>query len=268
MMLNYATLSKLCLLALLLAACSSSDYKSTPEGNRWRLARFGAQEAKIDSAELIFIDGEIFRNSEFYPMRTFYSLPVHKTNDPLWRVLENRFAGDSIEYISYTPDFLHPDSLAGDTLHYFFRIDRMRTTRQLNNRKRIELAHLDTLARSDSVAEYYTEYKGIYFRSIEPGKKAEVRWGRELVIQYRGYTLSGKVFDDSRRMDSPLRFIMGDDQQVISGIEIALEKMHLHEKARVIIPSWLAFGADGSAGDRVPSYATVIYEIEVTELGI
>lgn len=43
--------------------------------------------------------------------------------------------------------------------------------------------------------------------------------------------------------------------------------MHLKEKMRVIIPSWLAFGARGSAGGHVPPYTTVVYELEVLQLG-
>ena len=249
-----------------LTSCTSPEYKSTPGVNKWKLLSFGPQKSNLDSAEIAFINGEIYRNREIYPIRTFYSLPVHAASDPLWEVLKTRFSGDSLEYFSYAPDLLHPDSMAGDTLHYFLYIDRMRTKRQLNDARQKELLQLDSIVRSDSVANGYTEYRGIYYKILDRGDTAKVRYGKELLLQYRGQTLDGKVFDDSRRMDSPLRFVMGNDYQVLPGIELALEKMHRGDKARVIIPSWLAFGSEGSAGNRVPPYSAVIYEIEVAEL--
>lgn len=247
--------------------CGDDDFTTTPEGNRWRLVEFGNQKSYLDSAEIVYLDGQIFRNREFYPMRSFYSLAANAGDDDLWKVLRTRYTGDSLEYISYTSDFLHPDSLLGDTLHYFLRIDRMRTATQLSDDRMVELLRMDSLVRSDSVRNLYSEYNDIYFRSLSQPDSAQVRYGREVVLQYRGSTLSGKVFDDSQRMEGPLRFVMGDDRQVLPGIELALEKMHLHEKARVIIPSWLAFGARGSAGGRVGPYEPVVYELEVVALG-
>lgn len=259
--------SSFLLLVLLMVRCGDSDFTVTPEGNQWRLVKFGNQKARLDSAEIIYLDGEIFRNREFYPMRSFYSLPANAGSDDLWKILRTRFTGDSLEYISFTSDFLHPDSLMGDTLHYFLRIDRMRTSAQLRDDRLVELSRMNSLVRSDSVRTLYTEYKDIYFRSLSQPDTAQVRFGREVVLQYRGSTLSGNVFDDSRRMEGPLRFVMGDDRQVLPGIELALEKMHLHEKARVVIPSWLAFGSRGSAGGRVGGYEPVVYELEVLALG-
>lgn len=267
MILKFSTLSKVALLAALLSACTPSKYNETPGVNKWRLVSFGDQKMERDSVALIFINGEVYIKDGIYPIQTFYSLPVYPAADPLWSVLRTRFPGDSLEYFSYSADLLHPDSLAEDTLHYFLYIDRMRTAEQMQDLKRTELVALDSIARSDTLAKWYTEYKGIYFRSLEPGDTARVRVGKELVLHYRGSTLSGKIFDDSRRINSPFRFVLGNELQVLPGIAIALEKMHLHEKARVIIPSWLAFGSEGSADHRVPPYTPVIYHLEVMQLG-
>jgi FKBP-type peptidyl-prolyl cis-trans isomerase len=63
-----------------------------------------------------------------------------------------------------------------------------------------------------------------------------------------------------------LRFVYGNEDQVLKGLEIALSQMHLHEKAEVILPSWLAFGSSGSADGRVSPFTTVVYQVEVLEL--
>lgn len=260
---------KFSLLAIVLALGSClapPKYETLTDGSKWRLISFGDQKSKLDSAQLVYMDGLVLDQNED-TLRSFFNEPFTKTDDLLWEVLRKHFAGDSLEYISASADFLHPEELNDDTLTYFLRIDRMRTSRQVTDDRFRELAALDSIIRSDSVLTNYTEYKGVYLRSLSMTDTALVRDGRELLLQYRGSTLSGKVFDDSKRMEGPLRFVMGNENQVIPGIELALERMHRHEKMRVIIPSWLAFGARGSAGEIVPPYSTVVYELEVLQLG-
>lgn len=261
--------NRFCLLAMVIWITSCTNppkYQTLPDGSQWRLLAFGDQKAKLDSAELVYLDGLVLNKTKD-TVRQFYNEPFTKTDDGLWSVLEAHFSGDSLEFISASADMLHPENLAKDTLTYFLRIDRMRTLKQVRDDRFVELAKLDSIIRSDSVATLYTEYKGVYIRSLISRDTSAVREGRELLLQYRGATLSGKVFDDSKRAEGPLRFVMGNENQVIEGIELALEKMHRKEKLRVIIPSWLAFGARGSAGGLVPPYTTVVYDLEVLQLG-
>jgi FKBP-type peptidyl-prolyl cis-trans isomerase len=67
-------------------------------------------------------------------------------------------------------------------------------------------------------------------------------------------------------MVAPLRFVFGNEGQVLLGIEKALGVMRKGDYARVIIPSWNAFGNTGSADGRVLPYTPVIYEVEVLEV--
>ncbi len=264
-----SVLSRFCLPAMvicLMACTNHPKYQTLPDGSKWRLLAFGEQKTKLDSAELVYLDGLILSKTGD-TIRYFYNEPFTKTDDPLWNILRVHFAGDSLEYISASEDMLHSENRAQDTLTYFLRIDRMRTLKRVRDDRFIELTKLDSIIRSDTVATNYTEYKGVYLRSLFAPDTAAVRDGRELLLQYRGTTLSGKVFDDSNRGEGPLRFVMGNENQVIAGIELALEKMHRKEKMRVIIPSWLAFGARGSAGGLVPPYTTVVYDLEVIQLG-
>lgn len=255
--------------AIVMVSCTTAPkYQTTPDGSNWRLLAFGQQKSKLDSAQVIYMNGVILDQYRSDTLRSFYNEPFTRIdNDGLWEVLKLHYSGDSIEYISASKDFLYPDPYTGDTLVYFLHIDRMRTAAQVEDDKFKELTRLDSLIRTDSLRSDYTEYKGVYIRSLSKTDTAMVREGREVVLQYRGTTLSGKVFDDSRRMEGPLRFVMGNENQVIPGIELALEKMHRKEKMRVIIPSWLAYGARGSAGGFVPPYTTVVYDLEVLQLG-
>ena len=263
-------LSRLCLLASILTFYSCSTpvkYNDLPNGDKWRLLAFGDQKFRLDSAELVYMDGLVLNQYLTDTIQSFYNEPFPIADDALWATLERHYSGDSIEYISTNLDFLHSENHLSDTLVYLLKIDRMRTLRQVKDDRFVELTKLDTIIRADSTKKFYTEYKGVYIRSISQHDTAAVREGREILLQYSGTTLSGKLFDDSRKMEGPLRFVFGNEDQVIPGIELALEKMHRKEKIRVIIPSWLAYGARGSAGGHVAPYTTVVYDLEVLQLG-
>lgn len=233
---------------------------------QWKLLSFTDNENSLDSAEQYFVEFLISPVSGSETLAYVYDHLLKRGDDPLRIFLQTRAVGDSLKILTALPDTLNADLPYRDTLVYHLRIDRMRTRSQLEDSRLQELAFFDTLIRRDSVNRAYREISGTYFKTVAEGDTAKVLRGKEIVIHYQGRTLDGRVFDDSRRMASPLRFVFGNEDQVLAGLEIALSQMHLHEKAEVILPSWLAFGASGSADGRVPPYTPVIYRIEVLEL--
>src|SRR5690606_14932203 len=128
-----SVLSRFCLPAMvicLMACTNHPKYQTLPDGSKWRLLAFGEQKTKLDSAELVYLDGLILSKTGD-TIRYFYNEPFTKTDDPLWNILRVHFAGDSLEYISASEDMLHSENRAQDTLTYFLRIDRMRTLKQV-----------------------------------------------------------------------------------------------------------------------------------------
>ncbi|MDQ3190702.1 MAG: FKBP-type peptidyl-prolyl cis-trans isomerase [Bacteroidota bacterium] len=104
---------------------------------------------------------------------------------------------------------------------------------------------------------------GIYFISEKPGNGDLITDGIGVLINYRGYFLNGEIFDDTFEDKKPFDLVVGTSDQVISGLEIAIKKMKMGAKAKIIIPSHLAFGNKGSSTGVVPPNTTVIYQIEV-----
>jgi len=110
-----------------------------------------------------------------------------------------------------------------------------------------------------------TEY-GIYYIVQQVGSGEVVSAGDTISIHYEGYFLNGKFFDSTRQRDEPLQFVYGQQWQVIPGIEKALGYMRKGEKGLVIIPSEMAFGADGSVYSIVPPFTSVVFEIELINI--
>jgi len=251
-------------LAGALASCETPpEYKESPTGYRWKLLSFQDKSVAMDSAEHVFAEITILdqtrRETLFYEFDRLFTVE----DGSIFSYLTNRNVGDGLELIAKKPDELNEGLAMGDSLFYRIRIDRMRTAEDLENERLSELMNLDSLVRTDSVRTLYTEWEGVYFRKLEEGDTTRVRRGKEIVIHYRGRKTDGTVFDDSRRMVAPLRFVYGTEGQVLPGIAVALSRMRKGEIAEVILPSWMAFGSRGSADGRVRPYTTVIYRIEV-----
>jgi len=89
-----------------------------------------------------------------------------------------------------------------------------------------------------------------------PGKNDSVK------CHYVGTFINGQVFDSSIARNEPAVFGV---TQVIPGWTEALQLMHEGDKWRLYIPYDLAYGERG-AGDAIPPYCTLIFEIELLQV--
>lgn len=251
----------------LLTACEPApEYNVSEQGYRWKLLSFSDRNQSVDSAEHVLLEGLILSGDEEDTLDYFYDEVLIEGEYPIYNFLSSRYVGDSLKIYSFRRDSLNDDLSWNDSLVYFLRIDRIRTPRELSRMQSLEMLKLDSLIRVDSVIENYSEFEGIYMRSLREGDTLSVEKGREIVIHYQGRTSAGRVFDDSRRMAAPLRFVYGNEGQVLKGLDIALSRMNRGDVYEIILPSWLAFGARGSADGRVEPFQTVIYRLEVLEV--
>jgi FKBP-type peptidyl-prolyl cis-trans isomerase len=88
-----------------------------------------------------------------------------------------------------------------------------------------------------------------------------VQAGEMVEVNYIGSLLTGKVFDKQLDPKKPFTFRVGRSQ-VIEGWDQILQMMRPGDKWIVIIPPELAYGRRGEP-PRIPSYATLVFEMEV-----
>jgi FKBP-type peptidyl-prolyl cis-trans isomerase FkpA len=89
--------------------------------------------------------------------------------------------------------------------------------------------------------------------------------GDTVTLKIKGEMLNGRVFDDSDRYGG-LTFTWGDEGQVIPGIRQVLWALREGGYVKIILPSRLAFGREGSSTGIVPPHTPVIYTIELLHI--
>lgn len=81
---------------------------------------------------------------------------------------------------------------------------------------------------------------GIYYQQLTQGSGDQAKSGDAVRVSYKGLYLDGTAFDESEK-DKPLEFILGR-KTYIEGFEAGVKQMRKGEKARIFIPSHLAYG--------------------------
>lgn len=103
---------------------------------------------------------------------------------------------------------------------------------------------------------------GMYYISLAEGKGLKADTGLSVAIKYKGYFLDGQQFDATQE-NKPFEFTIGDEFQVIWGLQQGIKMMRAGGRAKFIIPSYLAYGEFGSSTGIVPPNTTVLYEVEL-----
>jgi FKBP-type peptidyl-prolyl cis-trans isomerase len=84
--------------------------------------------------------------------------------------------------------------------------------------------------------------------------------GASISAHYEGrFLATGRKFDSSYDRGQPFRFLVGTGQ-VIKGWDEAFLAMRPGEKRLLIVPWWLAYGAEGRG--PIPPRATLLFEVE------
>lgn len=103
---------------------------------------------------------------------------------------------------------------------------------------------------------------GLQYEIITEGNGQKPSATDQVQCHYEGQLLDGTVFDSSIKRGQPASFGVN---QVIPGWVEALQLMPEGSKWRLYIPAALGYGANG-AGDVIPPYSTLIFDVELLEI--
>jgi hypothetical protein len=195
--------------------------------------------------------------------------------------------GDSVAFMNSADSFftkivhgdLPPQIKKGSFLKFCFKLDKIQSKadlekEQAEQQKKMDEANAGRMSEEKGAIDKYVADKkitvaptasGLYFMETHKGSGAQVKAGDTVYVKYTGKTLDGKVFDTSDRSPVPVKFQIGVGQ-VIKGWDEALVMMHVGSKATILLPSSIAYGAQG-AGPQIPPFSPLLFDVEVYKIG-
>ncbi|HEX2631081.1 MAG TPA: FKBP-type peptidyl-prolyl cis-trans isomerase [Chitinophagaceae bacterium] len=105
--------------------------------------------------------------------------------------------------------------------------------------------------------------EGLQYLVIKEGTGAQPSVNDTVKAHYKGALLDGKEFDNSFKRGQPFTAPL---RSLIKGWQIALPLMKEGSHWRLWIPSDLAYG-DRGAGAAIPGGATLMFEVELINIG-
>ena len=169
-----------------------------------------------------------------------------------------------LTYITIYSVFYNPNEFADlktDEVQTFFKISE-------DNRMSITGAPQDSLdlvkELSPNERSFLQNLSSQKYQIIQKGNGKKAEKGSKVSVHYKGQLLDGTVFDSSYKRKEPIDFTLGIGQ-VISGWDEGIQLLKEGDKARLVIPSDLAYGERG-AGGVIPPNATLIFDVELMKV--
>jgi peptidylprolyl isomerase len=126
-------------------------------------------------------------------------------------------------------------------------------------------AHATTAAKAPTATTWITTGTGLKYQDVLVGKGPQPKPGDDILVNYTGRFLDGKVFDSSLSPGrTPFELHLGRGE-VIPGWDQGLATMHVGGKRKLLIPPNLAYGAAG-AGGVIPPNATLTFDVELLKI--
>lgn len=149
----------------------------------------------------------------------------------------------------------------GDAAESFNAVEAFRTFEGAREKREAE-AKAKQKELLDQVAAGYDETpSGLRYKILQNGDGKQATKGAMVSVHYKGQLLDGTVFDSSYKRKQPIDFAIGVGQ-VIPGWDEGIQLLKVGDKARLVIPSDLAYGTQG-AGGVIPPNATLIFDVEL-----
>lgn len=273
----------------LLAACGDEKYPGfsvTESGIYYQLTAIGDTEQKAVVGDYITVDlkYKTMNDSVFFTGRRRLQIEPATYKGSIDECFTMLAPGDGATFVLSADDFfektLHTDLPsflpAGSSLKIDITLHEMQTASEYRREREAFLKWIEDFGEYEKVLiRQYVETNqiqanpdssGIYHIVLNAGQGAKARRGDTVVVHYEGRFMNGKFFDSTKKRKEPFSFILGQEWQVIEGMEQAIAQMCEGEKALFILPSGTAFGQSGSSTGIIPPYTSLIYEVELLDI--
>jgi FKBP-type peptidyl-prolyl cis-trans isomerase FkpA len=135
------------------------------------------------------------------------------------------------------------------------RLAEARRGRVVAREKAAAVAYLAAAAEELGAVKTTT---GLVYRNLRSGTGPSPTARDTVRVHYRGSLIDGTVFDSSYERKEPVAFRLGE---VVPCWTEGVQRMNVGGRARLVCPSDLAYGDEGSPG--IPGGAALVFEVEL-----
>ena len=138
-------------------------------------------------------------------------------------------------------------------------IDNFNKAPEVQSQMQVDNKVIEEYMKANNIQAQKTAW-GAYVQVINPGTEPKASFGKFANVKYNGMHLNGETFDSGVY---PVQIGMGG---AIRGFEEGIKQLGTGGKAKVLIPSMLAYGPRGSEPKIKPN-EVLIFDIEVLSIG-
>lgn len=275
-----------------LAACHA-NYDKTPSGLPYKIIHTGSTTGmKLSAAKFVKVDMEysvLRRGKDSVLSTTFGKFPQYAAVDTGARtaysymeVLHYCSVGDSVIF-NLSADTLRKHNInlpveifpKGSSIKGIMKVVNAFTKRedimadvtkeQAKSKGKEDKVMQDYMAKNHLTGQKTAN--GVYVCVQQPGEGPKAELGKVAFVKYRGYLLSGEVFDtnmDSTKGHTQPYPVNVGAHGVIPGWEEALPYFAKGGKGIILVPSELGYGQQGN--QAIPPNSILAFDMEVTDV--
>ena len=283
--------------AFMMTACNSVDFKKTKGGMPYKLyASKSGKKVEPGNFVKLHINQKIKDSLTFSSYKTMpIYIPVSPNGNTydFTEILPSLKQGDSLytvqvmdSFIKRNPQMIPPQYKKGDKIETFLKVvDVFKTqeeyqrdyTREagtafdrdslIQDQLKRDIAGINNYLSANRIIAQKTG-RGTYVQVIKPGTGAQVQEEKYVAVNFTGTTFDGKVFDTNtdpkKGPMEPMVFQVGVSN-IVRGFDEGVRLLKEGGRAKVFIPSMLAYGAKGEEG-VIPPFSNLIFDIEVVQV--
>lgn len=280
---------------LVITSCNNSKHEgfdSTENGLHYKLLKTSQGKEKVKKGDVIslILTYSTMKDSLLFDSRNMgrpFMLKVDKSDfkGDLTEGFQLLSEGDSAQFILNADSFfiktakmdVPAEIKKGSEIKFNVKVLTVKTEKQFkeeqdkmmaerNKKNELNKQMEDSLLKKYIVDNKITEKPsstGIYTLIKTKGSGTTVAAGDTIEVKYKGTLLDGKEFDNSERSPVPVKFPIGVGM-VIPGWDEAIVGMKAGTKAKLVIPSAMAYGAQG--GGPIEPFSPLVFDIEIVKV--
>ncbi|MGE0562651.1 MAG: FKBP-type peptidyl-prolyl cis-trans isomerase [Flavobacteriales bacterium] len=259
---------------LSLFACQQEkkEFKVIDENFSYKLLGFDETEKSFKKGNTVRAAIQLL-SGENTLYQQYEIIPFNPELSPFFALIKELNEGDSVYFKTNTDYFKNQHInlnwegkekvLEGYLKIYeFLTLDEIHQFKTKNDPELLEQKVLNRFVRT---IPNVSSKNGVYLQTLQKGQGVSVELGKTLILKYQASFINGIEFDNTY-YENYFEYTYGTPNQVIEGLDVALLGMKNKEKAKIIIPSQLAFGEDGSSTGIVPPFTSLVYDLEIIDI--